>query len=148
MSSLSLASALAQASKAPAGAKPDLTQPSAAYAGAKPDVLGIYREAGIDANQESKIRQLAKDFDSANTVKLHRLVALLHDLKILSLSPELDEKAALAKQDEINKIQADSANDRVRLLVKIRNTLNPEQKKKLVELMKKSMDQSSPAGLK
>jgi Spy/CpxP family protein refolding chaperone len=125
-----------------------LAQPSDMRPGPKQDPLGIYREAGITPVQEAKIRQLAKDFDSASSVKMHRMMTLLQAMRTYSLTPDLDEKAALAKQDEINKLQADNANDRVRLLVKIRSLLTAEQKKKLVQLMQKSMEPPAPPALK
>jgi Spy/CpxP family protein refolding chaperone len=125
-----------------------LAQPSAMHQGTKQDALGIYKEAGITPVQEAKIRQMAKDFDSSNSVKLHRLMNLLQEMRTLSLTPDLDEKAALAKQDEINKLQSDSSNDRVKLLVKIRSLLTPEQRKKLVQLMQKSLDSQPPLGAK
>ncbi len=125
-----------------------LAQPPDMHQGPKQDPLGIYREAGITPVQEAKIRQMAKDFDNANSVKMHRLMNLLQAMRTYSLTPDLDEKIALAKQDEINKLQADNANDRVRLLVKIRSLLTAEQKKKLVQLMQKSLEPPPPPSLK
>lgn len=125
-----------------------LAQPPATRQGQSQDPLSIYREAGVTPVQEAKIREMAKEFDNSNSVKLHRLMNLLQEMKTLSLTPDLDEKTTLAKQDEINKVQAENANDRVRLLVKIRALLNADQKKKLVELMQKQMDSSPPSSSK
>jgi Spy/CpxP family protein refolding chaperone len=125
-----------------------LAQPSDMHQGTKQDPLGIYLQAGITQVQQVKIRQMAKEFDSSNSVRMHRLMNLLQGMRTYSLTPDLDEKTALAKQDEINKLQADSANDRVRLLVKIRSLLTAEQKKKLVQLMQKSIEPSPPPSLK
>lgn len=99
------------------------------------DPLAIYREAGIDKEQERKIRKMAKDFEDLQRVRLKLVANLLKEMKTLSLAVEPDEKQVLAKQDEINKAQATMAVERVKLLLKIRAILNLEQKQRLVQLL-------------
>lgn len=101
----------------------------------KHDPVAIYREAGIDKEQERKIRKMAKDFEDLQRVRLKLVANLLREMKTLSLVVEPDEKQVMAKQDEINKAQATMANERVKLLLKIRAILNTEQKQRLVELL-------------
>lgn len=101
----------------------------------KHDPVAIYREAGIDKEQERKIRKMAKDFEDLQRVRLKLVANLLREMKTLSLVVEPDEKQVMAKQDEINKAQAIMANERVKLLLKIRAILNIEQKQRLVELL-------------
>lgn len=101
------------------------------------DPLAIYREAGIDSNQEGQIKQLAKEFEDANAVRLQNVMSQLQQMKALSLKPDPDEQAVIALQEQISKIQAEMAMERIKLLLKIRKLLNPEQKQRLVEQMKK-----------
>jgi len=100
------------------------------------DPLSIYRAAGIDAEQEKQIHNLVKDFESESVPRMDALHKLLKEMRELSLQPLPEESAVLAKQDEINHAQNELANTRVKLLLKIRNSLKPEQRDKLVNLMK------------
>ncbi len=110
------------------------------------DPLAIYRVAGIDAGQETQIHQLVKDFESEAGVRLDNLRRLLKEMRELSLQPAPDEAAVLAKQEEINHVQNEVATARVKLLLKIRNLLKPEQKQNLVNLMKGNAAPSKAAG--
>ena len=103
------------------------------------DPLSIYREAGINADQESQIKELANQFEQANATRLQSVMALLQEMKELSLKPDPDEQAVIAKQEQISKFQAEMGMERIKLLLKIRHVLNAEQKQKLVEIMKKNM---------
>jgi hypothetical protein len=100
------------------------------------DPLAIYREAGIDREQEKKIRQLAKEFEDGQRVRLALMANLLKDMRNLQLQPDPNEKTALAKQDEINKVQAEMGTERTKLVLNIRNVLDFEQKQRLVQNMK------------
>jgi len=100
------------------------------------DPMAIYKAAGISSEQEMHIRQLAKGFEDHARVKAKRVAGLLQEMHELSLQADPDEKAVLGKQDEINQVTADMANDRIKLLLSIRKTLNPDQKQKLVGIMK------------
>jgi Spy/CpxP family protein refolding chaperone len=102
------------------------------------DPLSIYRDAGINADQETQIKDIVKEFESANTVRIDKMRNLLQDMRSLSLQPAPEEEKVLSKQDEINKVQAEVSNERIKLLLKIRAVLNMDQKKKLVEMMQKS----------
>jgi Spy/CpxP family protein refolding chaperone len=59
-------------------------------------------------------------------------------MKTLSLKPDPDEQAVISKQEQISKIQADMAMERIKLLLKIRHLLTADQKQRLVELMQKN----------
>lgn len=100
------------------------------------DPLAIYREAGIDKEQEIKIRQLAKEFEDGQRVRLALMANLLKDMRNLQMQPDPNEKIALAKQDEINKVQAEMGTERTKLVLKIRNVLDFEQKQRLIENMR------------
>lgn len=100
------------------------------------DPLAIYREAGIDKEQETKIRQLAKDFEDGQRVRLALIGNLLKDMRNLQMQPDPNEKIVLAKQDEINKVQAEMGTERTKLVLKIRNVLDFEQKQRLIQNMK------------
>lgn len=102
------------------------------------DPLAIYREAGIDKEQEKKIRQLAKEFEDGQRVRLALMANLLKDMRNLQMQPDPNEKTALAKQDEINKVQAEMGTERTKLVLKIRNILDFEQKQRLIENMRHS----------
>jgi Zn-dependent M16 (insulinase) family peptidase len=94
--------------------------------------LAIYRDAGIDKEQEKKIRQLAKEFEDGQRVRLALMANLLKDMRNLQMQPDPNEKTALAKQDEINKVQAEMGTERTKLVLKIRNVLDFEQKQRLI----------------
>lgn len=100
------------------------------------DPMELYRKAGASQEQEVRIRQLAKDFDDSARVRRKSLFELMQQMQTLSLQPDPDEAAVLAKQAEINKVNADISTDRIKLLLKIRQLLSAEQKEKLVALMK------------
>lgn len=105
------------------------------------DPLAIYREAGIDREQEKKIRMLAKEFEDAQKVRLELMANLLKEMRNLQMEPDPDEKKALAKQDEINKVQAEMGSERVKLVLKIRNVLTFEEKQRLVQNMRRATRQ-------
>lgn len=108
------------------------------------DPLAIYREAGIDREQEKKIRQLAKEFEDGQRVRLVLMANLLKDMRNLQMQPDPNEKTALAKQDEINKVQAEMGTERTKLVLKIRNVLDFEQKQRLVQNMKPVAHNQTP----
>lgn len=61
---------------------------------------------------------------------------LLKDMRNLQMQPDPNEKIVLAKQDEINKVQAEMGTERTKLVLKIRNVLDFEQKQRLIQNMK------------
>lgn len=109
---------------------------TAGSTGAASDPMSIYRQAGVSQEQEMRIRQLAKDFEDQARVKAKRMMGLIQEMHQLSLELDPDEKAVLGKQDEINQVTADMANDRIKLLLSIRKQLTEAQKQKLVSMMK------------
>ncbi|MBA3857029.1 MAG: hypothetical protein C0507_09000 [Cyanobacteria bacterium PR.3.49] len=100
------------------------------------DPMSIYRAAGVSPEQEMRIRQLAKDFEDQARVKAKRVAGLLQEMHELSLQADPEEKSVLGKQDEINQMTSEMATDRIKLLLSIRKTLSPEQKQKLITIMK------------
>lgn len=109
----------------------------------KKDPVLMYREAGASEEQETKIRQLAQEYEKAARVKIERLKNLSLQIKELSYQPELDEGKLLAVQNEINELQNWLSSERLKLMFKIRALFSIEQKTKLVELMKEK-DQAHP----
>ena len=107
------------------------------------DPMSIYRAAGVSSEQEMRIRQLAKDFEDQARVKAKRVAGLLQEMHELSLQADPEEKSVLGKQDEINQMTSEMATDRIKLLLSIRKTLSPEQKQKLITIMKDGAAQSS-----
>lgn len=105
-------------------------------AGEKADPVQIYREAGVNSEQEARIRQLAQGYENASRVRIERIRNLSKQLTALSYEPELDEKKILVLQDEINEIQIVMNTERVKLMLKIRALLTSEQKTKLIALLK------------
>lgn len=103
----------------------------------KRDPLKIYRESGIDSEQEQKIRRLAKEFEDQQRVRLRLLGNMLKDMRSLELEPAPDEDKVMTKQGEINKVQNEINNERIKLLLAIRNVLTIEQKQRLVSNIQK-----------
>ncbi len=104
--------------------------------GAAGDPMAIYRQAGVNQEQETRIRQLAKDFEDQARVKAKRVAGLLAEMHDLSLQVDPDEKAVIGKQEEINALTGEMATDRIKLLLSIRKQLTEAQKQKLVGMMK------------
>ena len=109
------------------------------------DPANIYIAAGADKDTIAKIRQLAVDFENKAKTNYKTLISSVNDMQKLSLEPNLDETKILATQDSINKITADMATDRIKLLVASRKLLKPEQREKLVELLKQRRMQQGQA---
>lgn len=118
-------------------AAPSIVSAQTTFEGGQPqkDPLAVYKEVGINAEQEAKIRQLSKDYEDASRVRDERVKNLMGEIFELSLQPAPDEPTVLAKQDEMNKVQAEKATERVKLLLSIRNVLTAEQKQRLVTIM-------------
>ena len=102
----------------------------------KKDPVLIYRNAGVNQDQEAKIRQLAQEYDKQGRVRLGRLQVLSKQMRDLSYDAELDESKLLSLQNELNEVQSAINTERTKLMVKIRGILTPEQKQKLVDLMR------------
>jgi Spy/CpxP family protein refolding chaperone len=100
------------------------------------DPTAVYAKAGANPDQIAKIRTLGKAYEDTAKVRFQRMINLQTQMRELLIKPSPDEKAVLAKQEEINKIVAEMSNERVKLMLHIRGTLTPEQKQKLVEMQK------------
>jgi Spy/CpxP family protein refolding chaperone len=61
---------------------------------------------------------------------------LIRNLRILSLQPDLDEKKILSTQNKINDLQGAMAIDRLKLNIKVRKILSPEQRVRLVSAIR------------
>jgi Spy/CpxP family protein refolding chaperone len=129
-----LASAVLALTALSAWAEGDAGGPPAA---ARRDPLAGYRAVGIDKEQESKLTAIAKEFEGEMIAKTGRLIALMKEMHALSLQPDPEQNAVLAKQDEINKANGDIALARVRLVLKMRGVLTAEQKQKFIQLLDK-----------
>jgi Spy/CpxP family protein refolding chaperone len=110
------------------------------------DPVAIYKEAGINADQESNIRKLAQEYDQQSAVKLKTLNGLLHELRTLAYQPVLDANALLAKQEQINKLQSEMATGRIQMVIKIRTILTASQNEKLANILQARMqEQEAPS---
>lgn len=141
---LSFAASLIVASLATTGAVS--AQPGgegAAQNQASRDPMYIYKQVGINSEQEGEIRKQVKDFESAQRVRVKLLINLVKDMRGLQLQPDPSEEEVLAKQTEINNVSSQSALERVKLMLKIRAILTPGQKQKLVDLVKSSSEQGA-----
>jgi len=102
------------------------------------DPLAVYKEAGIDQEQERKIRFMAREFEDGQRVRLSLIGNLLKEMRDLQFEPDPDEKKVLAKQDEINRVQAEMGTERVKLVLKIRSIMSFDEKQRLVQNMRLS----------
>lgn len=78
---------------------------------------------------------MVRDYELLARVKIARTKNMLTRLHKMSLEITPDENTVIALQEEINKLQGEIALDRTRLMLKLRNILNEEQRTKLSELM-------------
>lgn len=99
------------------------------------DPVAIYKEAGINPQQESAIRALAEQYDRSSTSELQSLAQMLEELRSMAYQKTLNEPAMLSKQEEINKLQSRMSLEKIKLVIKIRGMLSPEQNEKLVNLL-------------
>jgi|AGTN01.1.fsa_nt_gi hypothetical protein len=109
------------------------------------DPVAIYKQAGVNEEQEGEIRRLAKSFEDGQRVRLKTLVGLIKGMSDLQLQSTPNEDEVLAKQDEINKLSNEMATERVKLLLKVRKVLKPEQRDKLVALIKEGKQKAQAA---
>jgi Spy/CpxP family protein refolding chaperone len=112
------------------------------------DPVAIYKQAGINTEQESAIRKLAKDYDQENSVKMDSLAQMLQQLRDMAYQKTLNQAGMLAKQEEINKLQSDMALTRIKLVIKIRGLLTPAQNEKLVTSLQSRIRSEDQAKLK
>jgi len=108
------------------------------------DPFSIYVQAGIDPSQHAQITELATQMEQVNIGRSHEIMDLIKDIRVLSLQPDLDEKKILAAQNKINELQGAMTIDRLKLNMKVRKLLTPEQRIKLVSLIKEQRATPSP----
>jgi Spy/CpxP family protein refolding chaperone len=108
------------------------------------DPIAIYTEAGANQAQLENIKLLAQGLQSVNTERAKEIMALIRDIRNLSLQPDLDGKKLLADQNRVNSLQAAMASERIKVLIKIRQLLTPPQREKLVTLMRAKREGKSP----
>jgi Spy/CpxP family protein refolding chaperone len=106
-------------------------------AAAPHDANGIYVQTGADQAELDKIKSIGMDFESKAQTKYLSLMEAAKEMQRLSIDPNLDEEKMLATQDKINKISAEMSNDRIKQLIACRKVLTPDQRTKLVEILKK-----------
>ncbi|MBS1997690.1 MAG: hypothetical protein JSS86_15315, partial [Cyanobacteria bacterium SZAS LIN-2] len=111
----------------------EFVPPSSAEGAVRQDPMAIYRSAGVSVAEERKIRQLAQEFEGMQRVRLKLMANLLGELREFEFHEDPDPKAVLEKQAEINKLAALMANERVKLILAIRDAMTFEEKQRLVE---------------
>jgi Spy/CpxP family protein refolding chaperone len=107
----------------------------AAHAPGLRDPLAAYKAVGINKEQEAKLQTLIGDFRKLAVAKSQEMDGMMRDMRGLSIKPDPDEAAVVAKQTQLNKLNSDMAIEQVKLIVRMRKVLTPDQKKKLVALM-------------
>lgn len=100
------------------------------------DPFAIYVKAGIDPSQHAQITELATQMEQTNIGRSHEIMELIKEIRTLSLQPDLDEKKILAAQNKINDLQGAMVIERLKLNMKVRKILTPEQRIKLVAIIK------------
>jgi Spy/CpxP family protein refolding chaperone len=112
-----------------------LLAPNAVHA-QEQDPFAIYVKAGIDPSQHAQITELATQMEQTNIGRSHEIMELIKEIRTLSLQPDLDEKKILATQNKINDLQNAMVMERLKLNMKVRKILTPEQRIKLVSIIK------------
>lgn len=112
-----------------------LLAPAAVHA-QEQDPFAIYVKAGIDPSQHAQITELATQMEQTNISRSHEIMNLIKEIRTLSLQPDLDEKRILAAQTKINDLQGSMVMERLKLNMKVRKLLTPEQRIKLVSIIK------------
>lgn len=121
-----------------------LFAPNAVHA-QEQDPFAIYVKAGIDPSQHAQITELATQMEQTNIGRSHEIMNLIKDIRTLSLQPDLDEKKILAAQTKINELQGAMVIERLKLNMKVRKLLTPEQRIKLVSIIKEQRAMPSTA---
>jgi Spy/CpxP family protein refolding chaperone len=100
------------------------------------DPLALYKQAGASEKQLAEIAAVQKSFEGTAHSCNERGSEVQKKLHDLSLQPVPDEKAALAAQKEMNDVIADIGAAHMKMMIKARKILTPEQRLKVVELLK------------
>jgi Spy/CpxP family protein refolding chaperone len=109
------------------------------------DANGIYAQTGADQAELDKIRTIGLDFENKAKGNYQSLMDAVKDMQNLSLDPTLDETKLLATQDKINKLTTEMSTDRIKQLIACRKVLTPDQRVKLVEILKKRREANAAA---
>jgi hypothetical protein len=104
---------------------------------AKVDPMAIYRGSGVNPVEERKIRQLAQEFETMQRVRHKLLSNLLEEMRQFEFETDPNATAVLAKQEEINKLSALMANERIKLLLAIRDIMKYDEKQRLVDTLQR-----------
>jgi Spy/CpxP family protein refolding chaperone len=107
------------------------------------DRLQIYEQAGADPGQIARMKKMSQDYDMSVRPIFSNLVAATQEMHRLSLEPTLDESKILGTQEQINKAMCDMSMAKCRFLISMRQVLNDEQRRRLVEILR---TRRSPAG--
>ena len=111
------------------------------------DPAAIYVEAGATPDQLTKIRELGQQFEELAKVKWQLMMNLQKQMHELALQTDPDEKAVMAKQEEINKVNGEMGTEKIKMMLKIRTLLNTEQKQKLVQLIQQRQQAHRGGGM-
>ena len=106
------------------------------------DPLVIYRQAGASPEQQSQIQALGDAFEKNAGPKVAQAKQLMKKMQEYSMQPMPNEDAVFKTQDEINQLQVDMATSKLNLMLEIRRILTPEQRVRLVKLMKERRNMS------
>lgn len=101
------------------------------------DPLALYKEAGANEEQQKKISAAAKEFQDLAQGAKKRLDGIQQRMDALQMTPLPDEKAVLENQEQLNKLIGELNIARAKMMVKARAILTPEQREKVVEIIKK-----------
>ncbi len=124
-----------------------LAQPNTQQApGGERDPLQLFKEAGIDANQETTMRNMAKEFEDKVNAKNTEARQWFSQLKDLTLQVNPDEAKYLHCQEEINKIHSEVSMMHAKFILDLRNVLNQSQKEKLIAIMQQHLQNSMAGG--
>lgn len=101
-------------------------------------VMRHQNDIGLTADQETALRSEVVKFTANATDLRWQQAAETGALAGLLKQARPDEKAILAEQEKLLKIESDLKLSRLATLIRIKNTLTPEQQAKLTELQKRT----------
>lgn len=96
----------------------------------------IWQDTGINPKQDSMIMGVHMKIEAADQTGRRTLLGLQNDLAKIYLDPIPDENVALEKVREITQARSETARKQLGLILEGRGMLTPEQKKRLIGLMK------------
>jgi Spy/CpxP family protein refolding chaperone len=125
-------------------ASPYMVQAQPDAARQKQDPFEMYRQVGASSEQIAQMKSLVEEFTEQQKVRGQGYMKLINDMQALSLQPDPDSDAVMAKQDEINKAGNEMASAKLRLMLKMRAVLTPEQKAQWVKLLQAPASGQNP----